>query len=54
MRFGVERDRSLARGFFAAGPRAMRALRLRHGGTGPVTREQFVEWIRAEVDEVIR
>ncbi|HET6873717.1 MAG TPA: GIY-YIG nuclease family protein [Acidimicrobiales bacterium] len=54
VRFGVERDRCSAKGFFQAGPRAMRALRLRHGGTGPVTREQFVEWIRAEVAEVIR
>ena len=54
VRFGVERDRRWAQGFFEAGPRAMRALRLRHGGVGPVTRQQFVEWIRAEVEEVIR
>src|SRR3954468_9295317 len=54
VRFGVERDRRSAKGFFDAGPRRMRALRLRHGGTGPVTREQFVAWIRAEVEEVIR
>jgi hypothetical protein len=54
VRFGVERDRRRAKTFFDAGPRAIRALRLRHGGVGPVTREQFVEWIRAEVDEVIR
>jgi hypothetical protein len=54
VRFGVERDRRSAKRFFEAGPEAMRALRLRHGGTGPVTRSQFVEWIRAEVDEVIR
>ena len=54
VRFGVERDRRTAKRFFDAGPMAMRALRLRHGGSGPVTREQFVEWIRAEVDNVIR
>jgi hypothetical protein len=54
VRFGVERDRRAAQRFFEAGPQAMRALRLRHGGTAPVSREQFVEWIRAEVDELIR
>ena len=54
VRFGVERDRRTAKGFFEAGPAAMRALQLRHGGDGQVTREQFVEWIRAEVNEIIR
>ena len=54
VRFGVERDRRMARAFFDAGPAAVRALRLRHGGNGPVTREQFVSWIRAEVTELIR
>jgi hypothetical protein len=54
VRFGVERDRLCAKGFFDAGPATMRAVRLRHDATGPVTREKFVEWIRAEVDEVIR
>lgn len=46
---GVRRDRLVAKGFYDAGPKAMRTLRLRHGGTGPVTREQFVAWIREEV-----
>ena len=54
MRFGVERDRRAAQAFFRAGPAAIRALRLRHGGAGPVTRAEFVSWIRAEVDELIR
>ena len=54
IRLGIERDRHAARGFFAAGPRAMRRLRVRHGGDGPVSREQFVEWIAAEVDELLR
>jgi hypothetical protein len=54
VRYGVERDRRIAQGFFDAGPKAMRRLRLRHGGTRLVTREQFVEWIRAEVNELIR
>ncbi len=53
VRFGVERDRRSAKRFFEAGPKAMRGLRLRHGGRGMVTREQFVEWIRAEVNLVI-
>lgn len=52
LRFGVERDRRTAQGFFDAGPAAMRALRLRHGGTGTVTKDQFVAWLRAEIDEV--
>ena len=54
MRFGVERDRRTAKVFFDAGPRAMRSLRDRHGGTGLVTREDFVSWIRTEVDEFLR
>jgi hypothetical protein len=54
VRLGIEKDRAEAARFFEFGPRAMRTLRSRHGGTGAVTREQFVAWIRAEVDEVIR
>jgi hypothetical protein len=53
VRHGIERDRAEAALFFAAGPKAMRALRLRHGGRGLVSKEQFVAWIRAEVDEVL-
>jgi hypothetical protein len=50
---GVRRDRILARGFFEAGPVAMRRLRLRHGGRGCVTPEQFVTWIAEEVEAVL-
>jgi hypothetical protein len=53
IRHGIERDRTEARSFYVSGPKAMRTLRLRHGGRGLVTREQFVSWIRAEVDEVL-
>jgi hypothetical protein len=53
VRHGIERDRAEAKRFFAAGPKAMRAIRLRHGGRGLVTKDQFVAWIRAEVDEVL-
>jgi hypothetical protein len=53
VRHGIERDRVEAKQFFTAGPQAMRAIRLRHGGRGLVTRDQFVAWIRAEVDEVL-
>ena len=51
--FGIRKDIALASAFFAAGPNAMRTLRLRHGGRGRVTRPQFVEWIRSEVDELL-
>jgi predicted GIY-YIG superfamily endonuclease len=51
---GIRKDVALASRFFIAGPRAMQALRRRHGGTGIVTQKQFVAWIRAEVDEVLR
>ena len=54
VRHGIERDRAEAARFFVAGPKAMRTLRLRHGGGALVTREQFVEWIRAEVEELLR
>ena len=54
VRFGVERDRCVARAFFQAGPQAIRTLQARHSGIGRVTREQFVSWIRAEVDELLR
>jgi hypothetical protein len=54
VRHGIERDRAQAATFFEAGPKAMRKLQRRHGGRGLVTRDQFVEWIRAEVDEILR
>ena len=50
---GVRKDVALAARFFDAGPKAMRALRLRNGGRGIVTREMFVEWIADEVRELI-
>jgi predicted GIY-YIG superfamily endonuclease len=50
---GVRRDRILARGFYQAGPVAMRRLRLRHFGRGCVRPEQFVAWIAGEVDAVL-
>jgi hypothetical protein len=53
VRHGIAKDRAEAALFYAAGPKAMRALRLRHGGRGLVTKDQFVAWIRAEVDEVL-
>lgn len=53
IRHGVVRDRQLAARFYEHGPRAMRAIRLRHGGRGKVTREQFCQWIRLEVAESI-
>jgi hypothetical protein len=54
VRHGIERDRKLAAELFRFGPKAMRTLRLRHGGRGRVSREQFVTWIRAEVEELLR
>lgn len=51
--FGIRKDIELASAFFATGPKAMRTLRLRHGGRGRATRTQFVEWIRTEVDELL-
>ena len=54
VRHGVERDRVLAAQFYEAGPRAMRTIRLRHGGRGRVSRRQFTEWIKEEVAELIR
>jgi hypothetical protein len=53
VRHGIERDRVEAKLFYDAGPKAMRALRLRHSGRGLVTKDQFVGWIRAEVAEVL-
>jgi hypothetical protein len=50
---GVRRDRVLARGFYEAGPVAMRRLRLHYGGRGCVTPEQFVTWIAGEVEAVL-
>lgn len=51
---GIRKDMALASRFFIAGPKAMHVLRRRHGGTGLVTKKQFVAWIRGEVDEVLR
>jgi predicted GIY-YIG superfamily endonuclease len=51
---GIRKDMALASRFFVAGPKSISALRARHGGTGVVTKKQFVTWIRAEVDEVLR
>jgi hypothetical protein len=53
IRHGVQRDRRLASRFYQAGPRAMRALRLRHGGRGPVSRDEFTAWITQEVHTLI-
>jgi hypothetical protein len=50
---GVRKDRALASQFFAVGPRAIRDLRLRHDGRGVVTRDMFVGWITAEVEELL-
>jgi predicted GIY-YIG superfamily endonuclease len=50
---GVRRDRLAAKGFYDAGPRAIRTLRLRHGGAGRVTQDQFVAWITEEVRAVL-
>lgn len=52
-RLGIERARAEAAQFFLAGPKRMRRIRLRHGGRGRVSREQFVEWIQAEVAELL-
>ena len=51
---GIERDRRAAAGFYEHGPRAMRELRLRHGGRGSVSRDQFTGWILSEVEELLR
>jgi hypothetical protein len=52
---GIQKDRALASLFFATGPKAMRSLRLRHGGKGSVvTRVQYVEWINEEVDSILQ
>jgi predicted GIY-YIG superfamily endonuclease len=53
VRHGIERDRKLAAQFCEHGPRAMRTIRLRHGGRGNVTREQFADWITQEVAELL-
>jgi hypothetical protein len=53
IRHGIKRDRVTARGFYGAGPRAMRRLRLRHGGRGCVSAEQFVNWIRDELTDLL-
>jgi hypothetical protein len=50
---GVRRDRLVAKGFYDAGPRAIRTLRLRHGGAGRVTQDQFAAWITEEVRAVL-
>jgi predicted GIY-YIG superfamily endonuclease len=53
VRHGWERDRRTAHRFYEAGPRAVRALRLRHGGRGLVSSEQFIAWITAEVEVLL-
>ena len=53
IRHGVQRDRRLASRFYQAGPRAMRELRLRHGGRGRVSRDEFTAWITREVSALI-
>ena len=50
---GVRRDREVATRFYRAGPKAMRDLRLRHGGLGRVSRQQFVAWVNEEVHETL-
>ena len=47
---GLLRDRLTAAGFYEAGPRSMRAIRLRHAGRGQTSRAQFVAWISEEVE----
>jgi hypothetical protein len=54
VRLGIERDRGLAGDFYEAGPLAMATLRRRHGATGPVTRAQWIAWIKSEVRELLR
>jgi len=50
VRLGLLRDPPLADRFFDEGPRAVRALRLRHGGRpGPVTRPQVESWLATDV-----
>ena len=53
IRHGVERDRIVARGFYRAGPQAIRRLRLRHGGRGVVTRAQYIDWVHGELIELL-
>jgi hypothetical protein len=51
---GLVRDRAAAEAFFVHGPRALRALRLRHRRPpGPVPREVTEELLAAEVHEAI-
>ena len=50
----LRRDREAAAAFFAAGPRAIRRIRLRHGlPPGPVTRRAFEDLLATEVAELI-
>lgn len=54
VRLGLLRDPPLADRFFDEGPRATRALRLRHGGPpGPVTRQQVEAWLAADVADTL-
>jgi hypothetical protein len=50
MQPALRRDRVAAAGFFRHGPRAIRELCRRHATRPPVTRERFVELLRAEVE----
>lgn len=50
VRLGLLSDPPLADRFFDEGPRAIRALRLRHGGPpGPVTRRQVESWLTTDL-----
>ncbi len=51
---GARKDQQAAARFYRAGPKAVRDLRLRHGGQGTVSREQFVTWVTQEVREMLR
>jgi hypothetical protein len=54
MQPGLARDRELASAFFDAGPRALRARRVRHGrGAGPMSPETTRTLVAAEVRRAI-
>ena len=53
VRHGIERDRFAAGRFYEAGPKAMRRLRLRHAGRGVVTQDQYIDWIKDELTDLL-
>jgi predicted GIY-YIG superfamily endonuclease len=54
MQPGLRRDRNAAAEFFRYGPRAIRALRLRHGiRSRPLSRALFERLLRAEVEDAL-